>query len=151
MGEDKTKTIFFASKRNIEKVPKLYIIYNNIQIRQYSWVTYQGFVLEETVYWESMTHEVVNKVNARWKFLHQKNKYLTPNLCRLLFLALVQPNFDYACSAQYLILSKNLKTKLQTSQNTWICLCLQLDKISHISQKEFETNVCPLEKHIISM
>ena len=32
-GEDKIKSILFASKRKIEKVPKLNINYKNIQIK----------------------------------------------------------------------------------------------------------------------
>ena len=35
-GEDKTKSIFFASKRNIKKLQKLEIMYNNIRIKQHS-------------------------------------------------------------------------------------------------------------------
>ena len=51
----------------------------------------------------------------------------------------MQPHFDYACSAWYPNLSKKLKNRIQTLQNKCICFCLQLDKMSHISQKEFET------------
>ena len=60
---------------------------------------------------ESMAHKVISKVNARLKFLHRKNKYLTPNLRCLLCNALIQPHFDYACSAWYPNLSKKLKKK----------------------------------------
>ena len=34
-GEDKTRSIHFASKRKIKKIPKLKINYNNIQIKQH--------------------------------------------------------------------------------------------------------------------
>ena len=115
------------------------MIYNNIQIKQYSRVTYLGCILEETMPGESMAHEVISKVYARLQFLHRKNKYLTPNMRRLLCNALIQPHFDYACSAWYPNLSKKLKNRIQTSQNKCIRFCLQLDKLSHISQKEFET------------
>ena len=47
-GEDKTKSILFASKRKIEKVPKLKISYKNIPIKQHSKVTYLGCILDET-------------------------------------------------------------------------------------------------------
>ena len=98
-GEDKTKSILFASKRKIKKLQKLEIIYNNIRIKQHSRVTYLGCILEETMSGESMANKVISKVNARLKFLHRKNKYLTPNMCLLLCNALIQPHFDYACSA----------------------------------------------------
>ena len=92
-------------------------------------------ILEETMSGESMAQKVISKVNARLKFLHQKNKYLTPNLRCLLCIALIQPHFDYACSAWYPNLSKKLKSRIQTSQIKCICFSLQLDKMSHISKR----------------
>ena len=77
-------SILFASKRKIKKLPKLEIIYDNIGIKQHSRVTYLGCILEVTVSEESMANKVISKVNTRLKFLHRKNKYLTPNLRRLL-------------------------------------------------------------------
>ena len=74
---------------------------------------------------ESMTNKVISKVNARLKFLHQKNKYLTLNLRRLLCNALIQPHFDYACSAWYPNLSKKLKkTELKLCKiNAFVSVC----------------------------
>ena len=87
---------------------------------------------------ELIAHKVISKVNARLKFFHQKNKYVTPNLCCLICNALIQSHFDYACSVWYPYVSK-LKTRIQTSRNKSIRFCRQLDWMSHISQKEFET------------
>ena len=95
-GEDKTKSILFASKRKIKKVPKLKINYKNIQIKLHSKVTYLGCILDETMSGESMALKVINKINSRLKFLHRKNKFLTPALRRLLCNALIQPHLDYA-------------------------------------------------------
>ena len=39
-GEDKTKSILFASKCKIRKVPKLNINYKNVKIKQHSKDTY---------------------------------------------------------------------------------------------------------------
>ena len=71
-SEDKTKSILCSSKRKIKKLQKLEIIYNNIQIKQHSRVTYQGCIIGETVSGESMANKVISKVNARLKFLHWK-------------------------------------------------------------------------------
>ena len=110
-------------------------------------MTYLGCILQETMSGESMANKVISKVNARWKFLHQKNRYLTPNLRHLLCNALIQPHFDYACSAWYPNLSKKLKNKIQTLQNKCIRFCLQLRKMSHTAQKEFETmNWLPIKE-----
>ena len=80
---------------------------------------------------ESMANKVIGKVNARLKFLHRKNKYLTHNLRRLLYNALIQPHFEYACTAWYPNDSKKLKNRIQTFQNKCICFCVQVDKMSH--------------------
>ena len=146
-GEDKTKSILFPSKGKIKKLQKLEIVYNNIRIKQHSRVTYLGCIFDETISGESMANKLVSKVNARLKFLDPKNKYLTPNLGRLLCNALIQLHFDYAYSRWYLNLSKKLKNRIQTLQNKCIRFCLQLDKMSHISQKEFETiNWLPIKE-----
>ena len=132
-GEDKTKSILFASKHKIKKLQKLELIY--IQIKQHSGMAYLGCILKETVSGESIANKVISKVNARLNFLHRKNKYLTPNLRRLLCNALIQPHFDYACSAWYPNLSKKLKNRIQTLQNKCIRFFLQLDKC-HIYLKK---------------
>ena len=74
-GEDKTKSILFASKCKIKNLQKIEIIYNNIRIRYHSRVTYLGCILEETMSGESMGHIVISRVNARLKLLHKKNKF----------------------------------------------------------------------------
>ena len=98
-GEKKTKFILFASKRKIEMLPKLTINYKNKQIKQNPKVTYLGCILDETVLVESMALKVVIKINSRLKFLHRKNKFLTPAVRRLLFNVIIQPHFDYATLA----------------------------------------------------
>ena len=77
-GEDKTKYILFASKHEIKKVTKLKINFKNIQIKQHSKVTYLGCILDEKLSGKSMALKVINKINSRLKFLHSKNKSLTP-------------------------------------------------------------------------
>ena len=84
---------------------------------------------------ESMANKAISKVNARLKLLHRKNKYLIPNLRRLLCNALIQPRFDYACSAWYPNLSIKLKNRIQTLQNKCIHFCLQLDNVTYISKR----------------
>ena len=53
--------------------------------------------------------------------------------------ALIQPHFDYACSAWYNNLNKNLTTNLQIAQNKCIRFCLGLDNRTHIGVNEFKT------------
>ena len=110
-----------------------------IQIKQHSKVKYLACMLDETISGETMSLSVINKINNKLKFLYRKHRFLTPTLRRLLCNALIQPHFNYACSAWYPNVTKKLKIRIQTSQNKCIRFCLQLDKMTHISHKEFET------------
>ena len=73
----------------------------------------------------------------RLKFLYRKNWFLILELRQLLCNAVIQSHFDYTCSAWYPNATQ-LKKKLQVMQNKCIRFCLQLDKISTISHKEFK-------------
>ena len=122
-GEDKTKSILFASKFKRKNIKNLNIEYGDIQIKQHSKVKYSGCLLEETIFREAMTLNFINKISNKLKFLHRKNSFLTPALRRLLCNVLIQPHFDYACSAWYSSLTKKLKHRIQTSQNKCIRFC----------------------------
>ena len=84
-----------------------------LEIKQYSQVTYLGCVLDKTMSAESLTLKTTKKINQKHKFLYGKNWFLTPELRRLLCNAMIQPHFDYACSAWYPNLTQKLKKKLQ--------------------------------------
>ena len=111
LGEDKTESILFISKRKIKKVPNLIIKYKVIQIKQHSKVTYVSCILDEALSRESMTLKIISKVNSRPKILHRKNKFLTLAQCRLLYSALIQPYFDFSWAAWYPNLTRKLKKK----------------------------------------
>ena len=146
-GEDKTKSILFTTKNKNKRVGNLNIKYNNINIKQYSRVTYLGCILDETLSGESMALHVLNKLNTRLKFLYRKNELLSKPMRRLLCNALIQSHFDYACSAWYINLNKSFKTKLQVMQNKCIRFCLKLGKRTHIGAKEFNNlNWLPVEQ-----
>ena len=113
LGEDKTKSILFASKFQRKNTKKLCIKYWDIQIKQHSKVKYLGCLLDVTMSEEAMALYVVNKINNKLKFLYRKNSFLTPALRR--HSVFMQPHFDYACSAWYPNLIKKLKHRIQTT------------------------------------
>ena len=57
----------------------------------------------------------LDKINGKLRFLHQNKRFLTPLLKRLLSNKLVQPHFDYGCSARYTDLTNKLKSRIQTT------------------------------------
>ena len=148
-GGDKTKSILFASKRKIKSGRELNVKYKNIKIKQHSQVSYLASVLDETLSEEPMALKTLNKIDGKLKFLYRKNKFLTPTLRRMLCNAIIQPHFDYAYSAWYPNLNEKLKKKIQIAQNKCIQFCLKLDKIRHISSREFESiNWLPVYKRV---
>ena len=88
-GDDKTKSILFASKRRAKNMRKLNIRYKEINVTQQVQVTYLGFVLDESVSGERMALKVVNKINGKLKSLFRKNNFLTSELRRMLCNALI--------------------------------------------------------------
>ena len=68
---------------------------------------------------------------------------------RMLCNGLIQPHFDYVCPAWYLNLNVKTKKKMQLMQNKCIHFCLKLDKMHHISEKEFRLiNCLPTSKRV---
>ena len=75
-------------------------------------------------------------------------KYLTPNLRCLLCNVLTQPHFNYVCIGWYSNLSKKIekKKKIKLHRIT-ASVCLQVDIMVHIFQKECETtNWLPIKE-----
>ena len=92
--------------------------------------------MDEAMLGEAMALNVIHKINNKLKFLYRKNNFLTPTMRRLLCNALIQPHFDYVCSAWYPNLTKKLKHSIQSTQNK--CFCLRLDKLKYISHEKFD-------------
>ena len=137
-GEDKTKSILFGSKRKLRKVGKLNITYQGIDVKQKSQVTYLGCRLDETMSGEPLAYKTIKKINFRVNYLFRKKYFLTTSVSCLLCNALIQPHFDYACTAWYPNLCKKLKNKIQTTQNKCVRFCLNIDDMTHIPQNEFK-------------
>ena len=89
-----------------------------------------------------MALRVIEKINSRLKFLYQKSRFLDFPLRRLLCNALIQPHFDYACTAWYPKLTKKLKDKLKVTQDKGIRFCLKLQCREHISNEHLQKLNC---------
>ena len=101
------------TKHELWNGKSLNIVYNSTEIKQHAKVKYLGCILNES---ESMALNVIDKINSHLKFLHTQNQFLTSPLCRLLFNALKEPHFDYACTVWFPNHSKKLRLRLQATQ-----------------------------------
>ena len=68
-------------------------------------------VLDENLSGKPMALLVIKKINTKLQFLNGKNRFLSQPRHRLLCNAIIQPYFDYACSAWYPNLNKSLNKK----------------------------------------
>ena len=64
-----------------------------------------------------MVKSIIQKANARLKFLYRKQRYLNLHIKKLLVASSMQCHFDYACSFWYPGLSQLLQNRRQTTQN----------------------------------
>ena len=148
-GEENTKSILFGTKRQLKNQRDLDLKYGNIEIKQHSKVTYLGCILDNDLSGESMATKGLSLIDNRPKFLYRKQKFLTLHLRLLLCNALIQPHYDYVCSALYPSLNKRLSKKIQTSQNKCIMYCLNLDNRVHVGIDEFiKINWLPTKERV---
>ena len=73
-------------------------------------------MLEQCLSGANIVTSVIQKANARLKFLYRKRKFLNLTTKKLLVMSLIHCHFDYACSFWYPGLSKVLKTQLQVTR-----------------------------------
>ena len=116
-GEDKTISILFAPLNKYKKLCKINISYGSLKIKQYSEVTYLGCILDESLSGESMALNVASKINTLL------NKFLSPQLRRLLCNALIQPHFEDGYSIWYSNLNRKSQNKV-TNSSKQMCMFL---------------------------
>ena len=93
--EDKTKSILFLKTIHLKEIN---ISFANHPIKQHETVEYLGCQLDSKLSGEAMASKVLEKLNAKLKFLYRQSRYLTHVYRRLLCNALIQLHFDYGCS-----------------------------------------------------
>ena len=93
--EDKTKSILFLKTIHLKEIN---ISFANHPIKQHETVEYLGCQLDSKLSGEAMASKVLEKLNAKLKFLYRQSRYLTHAYRRLLCNALIQLHFDYGCS-----------------------------------------------------
>ena len=86
-----------------------------------------------------MATSVIQKANARLKFLYRKRIFLNLTAKKLLVMSLIQCHFDHACSFWYPGFFKVLKNKLQVAQNKIIRFVLNMDSKAHVGSEVFKS------------
>ena len=107
-------------------------------------------MLQKTMSGEPVSLKIVNKINGKLKFLYRKNRFLIPELRRMLCNALIQPHFDYACPAWYPNLNqKNEKKKKRYKLRKINKILPTTSQMHHISEEDFRfINRLPTSKRV---
>ena len=85
---------------------------------------YFGVVLEQYLSGANMATSIIQRANARLKFLHRKGRVSSTTTEKLLVMPLVKCHFDYGCSFWYPGLSNVLKINLRLPKIKSMGLCL---------------------------
>ena len=117
----KTESILFGSKSRLSAQSDMTISCHTNVIGAKTQVKYLGAILDQTLSCESMALSIIQKANARLKFLYRKCRYLTFITNKLLVVSLIQCHFDNAFSFWFVGLSQSVKNRLQTTQNKLVC------------------------------
>ena len=83
---------------------------NDIESRQT--VTYLGVTLDQSLSGDVIANKVVSKCTNKVKFLYRNAKQFDLKTKKLLVSALIQCQFDYACTSWYCGLTKRSQSRL---------------------------------------
>ena len=64
-GEDKTKSILFASKFKTKNIKKFNIKYGHMQMKQHSKIKYLGCLMDQAMSGEAMALNVIHQINDK--------------------------------------------------------------------------------------
>ena len=97
----KMESILFRSRPRSKSQPVLSISCKGTVIEAKTTLKYLGVVLEQCLSGANMAISVIQKANARLKFLYRKRNFFNLTAKKLLVMSLIQCHFDYACSFGY--------------------------------------------------
>ena len=112
-------------------------------------VTYLGVTLDQSLSGDVIANKVVSKCTNKVKFLYRNAKQFDLKKKKLLVSALIQCQFDYACTSWYCGLTKRYQSRLQVAQNKVIRFMLNLPPRSHVGVDEFQlVGMLPVEYRV---
>jgi hypothetical protein len=130
----KRETILFGPPRKLKQVVNFTVVCNGQEIKGSGSVKYLDVCIDRFLSCENIVLSIIHKVNARLRFLCRNDCCLNMAIRKDLCSALIQCYFDYACSAWYCGISKQLRYRLQTTQNKVVRFILNLGPREGISR-----------------
>jgi len=148
----KTESILFGSKQRLKQHDSISVTCAGNTIGSKSCVKYIGIDLDQSLSGDHIVDKVVNKSNAKIKFLYRQARNVNLETKKLLTSALIQCHYDYAASSWYSGLTKRNKRRLQISQNKLIRFLLNAPPRTHIGPTEFrQVNMLPVDLRVTQL
>ena len=137
---------FYLDLQELKQHPNLKVQCNGTNVNSTSCVKYLGAKLDSNLSGESMSQDVLKKVNTRLKFLYRKGNCLDLSSRRLLANSLILCVFDYACCSWFSGLSIKTQNMLQVYQNKVLRFALDLHPRTSLNSSHFfSMNWLPLK------
>ena len=118
----------FGTRKKLCKCNTLNIVCNKNVIESKSTVTY----LDQSLSGDVIASDVLFKTSNKLMFLYRNARKLNMKTKKLLVSSMIQCNFDYTCSAWYSGLSKQMKCRMQRSQNKIVRFFLNAPTRFHV-------------------
>ena len=134
----KTESIIFGSSRKLTKAGEFTVKCNGSVVKRVTSVKYLGVFLDERLSAEEHALKVIKKIAARLSFLYRKASLLDSKTRVTLCLALIQPHFDYCCTAWHAGLTAKLKERFDAMQRKMVRFIFGMGPRSHVDQRHFK-------------
>ena len=148
----KCEAILFGTKHKCQKVSNFKVKFYDTDIIGTTKIKYLGSTIENDLSGIECAKTVIKKAYGRLKFLYRHQNILNQNTRKILALALVQSQVDYASMSWFFSLTKEYKSKLQVLQNRMMRFILNKDCYDHIGKQEFQQiNFMNVEKRVLQL
>ena len=113
----KTEFMFFGTVFRLSNLGKIFpITIGEKEIKRVKSTKYLGVYLDENLTWDEHIDKLCSKVNRSISGLRHARDYMSLDILKMMYNALIQPVFDY-CDAVWGNLNKGLVSKIQKLQN----------------------------------
>ena len=133
----KTEAIVFGSSRRLNSIDDFSITCNSAAVDRVDSVKYLGILLDQRLNGECHALKAIKKISSRISFLYRKSSFLDFTTRKTLCLALVQPHFDYCCTAWHEGLSAKLKNRFDALQRKMVRFVYSMTPRCHVDQHHF--------------
>ena len=134
----KTESLLFGTSRMLGKAADFTIKCGGTTVANVDSVKYLGVTLDSRLTGETHALKAIGKISARLSFLYRQSSLLDMNTRKILCVALIQPLFDYCCTAWHEGLTAKLKGRFDTLQRKMVRYIYSLDPRCHVGLHDFK-------------